>query len=68
MLVPKLILSHSPGSFQHWCVELKNSRTLSGCFNHTDLLILGNARVAGLQKELGMTDRQYQICVTVLFA
>ena len=27
----------------------------------------GNARVAGLQKDLGLTDTQYQICVTVLF-
>lgn len=27
----------------------------------------GNARVAGLQKDLKMTDRQYQICVTALF-
>lgn len=28
---------------------------------------LGNARVAGLQADLGLTDRQYQICVTVLY-
>ncbi|KAF9025133.1 MFS general substrate transporter [Hymenopellis radicata] len=28
---------------------------------------IGNARVAGLQKDLGLTDHQYQICVTVLF-
>ncbi|PPQ69365.1 hypothetical protein CVT26_002520 [Gymnopilus dilepis] len=28
---------------------------------------IGNARVAGLQKQLGLTDHQYQICVTVLF-
>ncbi|KAF8962023.1 MFS general substrate transporter [Flammula alnicola] len=28
---------------------------------------IGNARVAGLQKDLGLTDRQYQICVTVLY-
>ncbi|KAF8883333.1 MFS general substrate transporter [Gymnopilus junonius] len=28
---------------------------------------IGNARVAGLQKELGLTDNQYEICVTVLF-
>jgi len=28
---------------------------------------IGNARVAGLQKDLHMTDKQYQICVTVLY-
>ncbi|PAV20618.1 MFS general substrate transporter [Pyrrhoderma noxium] len=28
---------------------------------------IGNARVAGLQKDLGLTDRQYQICITVLY-
>ncbi|KAJ8080518.1 hypothetical protein AAF712_003076 [Marasmius tenuissimus] len=28
---------------------------------------IGNARVAGLQKALHMTDHQYQICVTVLY-
>jgi len=27
----------------------------------------GNARVAGLQKDLKLTDTQYQICVTVLY-
>ena len=27
----------------------------------------GNARVAGLQKDLKLTDAQYQICLTVLF-
>jgi len=31
------------------------------------ILIAGNARVAGLQQDLGMTDRQYQICITVLY-
>lgn len=29
--------------------------------------VIGNARVAGLQVDLGLTDTQYQICVTVLF-
>ncbi|KAF9003195.1 MFS general substrate transporter [Hymenopellis radicata] len=28
---------------------------------------IGNARVAGLQADLGLTDHEYQICVTVLF-
>ncbi|KAF9564921.1 MFS general substrate transporter [Agrocybe pediades] len=28
---------------------------------------IGNARVAGLQKHLHLTDHQYQICVTVLY-
>ncbi|KAF8185966.1 MFS general substrate transporter [Pholiota molesta] len=28
---------------------------------------IGNARVAGLQKDLHLTDIQYQICVTVLY-
>ncbi|KAF9018653.1 MFS general substrate transporter [Hymenopellis radicata] len=28
---------------------------------------IGNARVAGLQADLGLTDHQYQVCVTVLF-
>ncbi|KAF8817606.1 MFS general substrate transporter [Phlegmacium glaucopus] len=28
---------------------------------------IGNARVAGLQKDLHLTDKQYQICVTVLY-
>ncbi|KIM38324.1 hypothetical protein M413DRAFT_30170 [Hebeloma cylindrosporum] len=28
---------------------------------------IGNARVAGLQQDLKMTDAQYQICLTVLF-
>jgi hypothetical protein len=30
-------------------------------------LFAGNARVAGLQKDLGLTNQQYQICVTVLY-
>lgn len=30
--------------------------------------ITGNARVAGLQKDLQMTDKQYQICGTIIFA
>lgn len=34
---------------------------------HALFLHVGNARVAGLQKQLGLTDQQYQICVTVLF-
>ncbi|KAJ3979979.1 MFS general substrate transporter [Lentinula detonsa] len=28
---------------------------------------IGNARVAGLQKDLGMSDWQYQVCVTILY-
>ncbi|KAF9038143.1 MFS general substrate transporter [Panaeolus papilionaceus] len=28
---------------------------------------IGNARVAGLQHDLGLSDHQYQICVTVLY-
>ena len=28
---------------------------------------VGNARVAGLQKDLKLTDNQYQICITVLY-
>ncbi len=28
---------------------------------------IGNARVAGLEKDLHMTDHQYQICVTILY-
>ncbi|KAJ2915564.1 hypothetical protein MD484_g4840, partial [Candolleomyces efflorescens] len=28
---------------------------------------IGNARVAGLQTALGLTDTQYQICVTILY-
>ncbi|KAF5375578.1 hypothetical protein D9757_008533 [Collybiopsis confluens] len=32
-----------------------------------DRAYIGNARVAGLQKNLGMTDHQYQICITVLY-
>jgi len=28
---------------------------------------IGNARVAGLQRDLHLTDHQYQICVTVLY-
>jgi sugar phosphate permease len=28
---------------------------------------IGNARIAGLQKDLHMTDQQYQICLTVLY-
>ncbi|TFK43324.1 MFS general substrate transporter [Crucibulum laeve] len=28
---------------------------------------IGNARIAGLQKSLHLTDHQYQICVTVLY-
>ena len=27
----------------------------------------GNARVAGLQNDLRLTDKQYEICVTVFF-
>ncbi|KAF9026961.1 MFS general substrate transporter [Hymenopellis radicata] len=32
-----------------------------------DRVNIGNARIAGLQADLGLTDHQYQICVTVLF-
>ena len=28
---------------------------------------VGNARVAGLQKDLKLTDNQYQICITALY-
>ncbi|KAF9451878.1 MFS general substrate transporter [Macrolepiota fuliginosa MF-IS2] len=28
---------------------------------------IGNARVAGLQKALGLTDHQYQVCITVSY-
>lgn len=27
----------------------------------------GNARVAGLQDELNLSDRQYQICLTLFY-
>ncbi|KAF9439770.1 hypothetical protein P691DRAFT_627856, partial [Macrolepiota fuliginosa MF-IS2] len=27
----------------------------------------GNAHVAGLQKGLGLTDHQYQVCITILY-
>ena len=30
--------------------------------------ITGNARVAGLQKDLHLTDNQWQICNSVVFA
>lgn len=30
-------------------------------------MVLGNARVAGLQKGLNMTDHQYSICVTITY-
>lgn len=46
----------------------ENSGLLSfGCRQIKSLVILGNARVAGLQADLGLTDQQYQICVTVLY-
>ncbi|PAV17566.1 MFS general substrate transporter [Pyrrhoderma noxium] len=32
-----------------------------------DRVNIGNARVAGLQKDLKLTDNQYQICITVLY-
>ncbi|PAV17564.1 MFS general substrate transporter [Pyrrhoderma noxium] len=32
-----------------------------------DRVNMGNARVAGLQKDLKLTDNQYQICITVLY-
>ncbi|KAL0959958.1 hypothetical protein HGRIS_011622 [Hohenbuehelia grisea] len=35
--------------------------------SYLDRSNIGNARVAGLQKDLKMTDQQYQICLTVLF-
>ena len=36
---------------------------------NTDLihLITANARVAGLQTDLNMTDKQFQICNTIIF-
>ena len=30
-------------------------------------ILPGNAKVAGLQADLGLTDHQYQICVTILY-
>ena len=33
----------------------------------TDVQLTGNARVAGLERDLGLTDKQYQICVTTLY-
>ena len=50
------------GSSQHRSVTF--SGTLGLVYSHS---LAGNARVAGLQKQLGLTDHQYQICVTVLF-
>ena len=29
------------------------------------LSMTGNARVAGLQKDLHLTDKQFQICITI---
>jgi len=33
----------------------------------TDVQLTGNARVAGLERDLGLMDKQYQICVTTLY-
>ena len=33
----------------------------------TDIQLTGNARIAGLERDLGLTDRQYQICITTLY-
>jgi len=50
-----------PGPCQHWYV---NSTSVVPSFAHE---IAGNARVAGLQRGLRMTDHQYQICITVTY-
>ncbi|KAH8818696.1 MFS general substrate transporter [Flagelloscypha sp. PMI_526] len=42
--------------------------TLNYLLSFIDRANIGNARVAGLQKGLHLTDHQYQVCVTVLFA
>jgi len=33
----------------------------------TDVQLTGNAHVAGLECDLGLMDKQYQICVTTLY-
>ena len=52
-----------PGPCQHWYV---NPTSVVPSFAH-EHEIAGNTRVAGLQRGLGMTDHQYQICVTVTY-
>ena len=49
------------GPCQHWYAHLPS---VVPSLAHE---IAGNARVAGLQKGLGMTDHQYQICITVTY-
>ncbi|KAF8815170.1 MFS general substrate transporter [Phlegmacium glaucopus] len=41
--------------------------TLFYLFAFLDRSNIGNARVAGLQSDLHLTDKQYQICITVLY-
>ena len=37
------------------------------CFSFQDRSNIGNARVAGLQKDLRLTDNQYETVITVLY-
>jgi hypothetical protein len=54
-------LTRTEGPSKYWFVIF---RSLSSNVVWPDI---GNARVSGLQKDLHMTDRQYQVCVTVLY-
>ncbi|KAF9447487.1 MFS general substrate transporter [Macrolepiota fuliginosa MF-IS2] len=41
--------------------------TMFFLLSFVDRTNIGNARVAGLQKDLGLTDHQYSVCATILF-
>ncbi|KAF8817611.1 MFS general substrate transporter [Phlegmacium glaucopus] len=41
--------------------------TMFYLLSYLDRTNIGNARVAGLQSDLHLTDKQYQICISVLF-
>jgi hypothetical protein len=55
--------SFDQGPGKYWFVVAKWDH----CSNVISKLHIGNARVAGLQTDLHLTDQQYQICLTVLF-
>ena len=52
-------------SFRIGPILVTNIRCLRGIKDLSQYT--GNARVAGLQKDLHLTDKQYQICVTIFF-
>jgi hypothetical protein len=63
-LIPVIVLLYlfsflDRGMSPHSCVELKTKRGTT--------VNIGNARLYGIEEDLGLKKNQYQVCVSILF-